>query len=68
MSEPCTYVIFGATGNLSRLKLMPALYHLEEAGRLSDETRILAVGRRDWDREKCIAEVRDWVQGKARGG
>ena len=68
MSEPCTYVIFGATGNLSRLKLMPALYHLEEAGRLSDETRILAVGRRDWDREKCIAEVRDWVQSKARGG
>ena len=29
MSDACTYVIFGATGNLSRIKLMPALYHLE---------------------------------------
>ena len=26
---PCTFVIFGATGNLSRVKLLPALYHLE---------------------------------------
>ncbi|HHH46151.1 MAG TPA: hypothetical protein ENK53_03965, partial [Thiotrichales bacterium] len=26
--EPCTFVIFGATGNLSINKLLPALYHL----------------------------------------
>ena len=66
MSDPCTYVIFGATGNLSRLKLMPSLYHLEAAGLLSDSTRICAVGRRDWDRERCIAEIRTWVEAKAR--
>ncbi|OQW86249.1 MAG: hypothetical protein BWK78_10255, partial [Thiotrichaceae bacterium IS1] len=30
MTEACTYVIFGATGNLTRVKLMPALYHLEQ--------------------------------------
>lgn len=68
MVEPCTYVIFGATGNLSRLKLMPALYHLEAAGYLPEGTMILAVGRRDWDREQCIAEIRSWVEAKARGG
>ena len=34
MIDPCTFVIFGATGNLSQKKLMPALYHLELAGRL----------------------------------
>lgn len=68
MVEPCTYVIFGATGNLSSLKLMPALYHLECAGCLPEGTIILAVGRRDWDRDHCISEVREWVADKARGG
>jgi len=66
--DNCTYVIFGATGNLSRVKLMPALYHLEVAGKLSDGTRILAIGRRPWDNDKCIREVREWVGAKARGG
>ncbi len=27
--DPCTLVIFGAGGNLSRLKLIPALFRLE---------------------------------------
>ncbi|OQX44170.1 MAG: glucose-6-phosphate dehydrogenase [Candidatus Sedimenticola endophacoides] len=66
--DNCTYVIFGATGNLSRVKLMPALYHLEAAGKLSEGTRILAIGRRDWDLEKCTGQVREWVNAKARGG
>ncbi len=66
MTEPCTYVIFGATGNLSRVKLMPALYHLEVAGKLPAGTRILALGRRDWDNERCIREVRDWLKQKVR--
>lgn len=67
-TENCTYVIFGATGNLSRLKLMPALYHLQEAGRLSPKTRIVLVGRRDWDRDHCITQVRSWIEAKARNG
>ncbi len=68
MSDHCTYVIFGATGNLSRLKLMPALYHLECAGKLTDETRILFVGRRDWTRDYCLEQIHQWVDAKARGG
>ena len=64
---PCTFVIFGATGNLSRVKLLPALYHLEQAARLPPGTRILAVGRRPWQREECIGEIRQWVSAKARG-
>jgi glucose-6-phosphate 1-dehydrogenase len=68
MPQPCTYVIFGATGNLSRQKLMPALYHLEEAEKLSEQTRIMLLGRRPWDSERCIEEVREWVTAKARGG
>lgn len=68
MADPCSYVIFGATGNLARLKLLPALYHLEEARRLPADTRILLVGRRDWDRERCLREVRDWIDPRARRG
>jgi len=64
----CTYVIFGATGNLSLTKLMPAFYHLEEAERLPQCLRIIAVGRRDWDRERWLQVVREAVTPRARGG
>ncbi len=66
--EPCTFVIFGATGNLSRVKLMPALYHLEKAQRLPQGTMILASGRRPWDRERWIHEVRGMIAEGARDG
>ena len=65
-AEPCTYVIFGATGNLSRIKLMPALYHLDVAKRLPEGTRIIAMGRRPWDQQKWLDEVRDMVMAKAK--
>ncbi|NOY67151.1 MAG: hypothetical protein GXP13_07055, partial [Gammaproteobacteria bacterium] len=41
MLESCTFIIFGATGNLARNKLLPALYHLEEAGKLLDGMTIV---------------------------
>lgn len=56
--DACTFVIFGSTGNLSRIKLMPALYHLEAAGKLHENCRILATGRRPWDRERWLQEAR----------
>jgi glucose-6-phosphate 1-dehydrogenase len=66
--EACTYVIFGATGNLSRVKLMPALYHLEVENLIPEGSKILALGRREWDRAKWLSEVRDMINEKARGG
>lgn len=63
----CTYVIFGATGNLSREKLMPALYHLEAAGKLPDGTTIVASGRREWDDTRCREEIRGWIEHKRTG-
>ncbi|GFO74601.1 glucose-6-phosphate 1-dehydrogenase [Bathymodiolus platifrons methanotrophic gill symbiont] len=67
-TDPCTYVIFGATGNLSRIKLIPALYHLDIENRLDKETKIIAIGRRPWDNDKWISEVRTMLEEKARGG
>jgi glucose-6-phosphate 1-dehydrogenase len=65
-AEPCTYVIFGATGNLSRIKLMPALYHLDAANYLPEGTRILAIGRRPWNQQNWLSEVRNMIQAKAK--
>ncbi len=67
-TEACTYVIFGATGNLSRVKLMPALYHLEVENLIPNGSKILALGRREWDREKWLSEAREMIAEKARGG
>jgi glucose-6-phosphate 1-dehydrogenase len=48
MLDPCTLLIFGATGNLARHKLLPALYHIEAAQRLHPDSRIVGFGRRPW--------------------
>ncbi len=67
-AEACTYVIYGATGNLSRIKLMPALYHLDVENLLPEGTKIVALGRREWDQQKWQSEVRDMLEVKARNG
>ncbi|MEO1879939.1 MAG: glucose-6-phosphate dehydrogenase [Methylococcales bacterium] len=67
-AEACTYVIYGATGNLSRIKLIPALYHLDVENLLPEGTKIMALGRRPWDQQKWQSEVRDMLEQKARGG
>ena len=42
-------VIFGGAGDLSFRKLLPALYMAHAHDKLSNDTRILAVGRQAWD-------------------
>ncbi len=41
----CDLVIFGIVGDLARRKLLPALYHLEDAGLLHEDTRIFGAAR-----------------------
>ncbi len=55
--EPCTLVIFGAGGNLSRKKLIPALYQLERSGRLPEQMVILASSLDPWSRDEWLEEV-----------
>ncbi|WP_395479688.1 glucose-6-phosphate dehydrogenase [Candidatus Curculioniphilus buchneri] len=47
--QACDLVIFGAKGDLARRKLLPSLYQLEKTGSLHPETRIIGVGRADWN-------------------
>ncbi len=54
--EPCTIVIFGASGDLTARKLIPALYHLYLGNQLPKPTRIIGFARRektddDWREE-----------------
>jgi len=61
---PCTFVIFGATGNLAGNKLLPALYRLEAASRLAESLNIVAFSRREWDTAGWREHVRGLL-GKA---
>jgi glucose-6-phosphate 1-dehydrogenase len=44
--EPGILVIFGASGDLTKRKLLPALFHLEQAGLLPEKFAIVGVARR----------------------
>lgn len=47
--EPCVLVIFGASGDLTRRKLVPALYELDQRGQLPDGLCVLGVARSGMD-------------------
>src|SRR3984885_15022562 len=44
--EPTAVVIFGASGDLTKRKLLPALFHLEQSGLLPEEFAVVGVARR----------------------
>jgi len=56
-AEPCVVVIFGATGDLTHRKLIPALYHLAASGRLPNTTALVGFARRPLDDAKFHADV-----------
>ncbi|MCK0197546.1 glucose-6-phosphate dehydrogenase [Ancylobacter sp. 6x-1] len=49
---PFVLTVFGATGDLARRKLLPALFHRDLAGQLPDEAEIIGVSRRDLDQDE----------------
>ena len=48
-NNPTTIVIFGASGDLTKRKLIPALYNLYRKGRLDQELQIVGFARRPYD-------------------
>ncbi len=65
-TPPCAMTIFGATGDLTQRKLMPALYDLAEQQLLPDEFVILGYGRRPQDLEQFRADLAAGVREFAR--
>jgi glucose-6-phosphate 1-dehydrogenase len=55
--DPCAVVLFGATGDLTHRKLVPALYHLARGGNLPPECAIVGFARRDWTDAQFLAEL-----------
>ena len=57
--QPCTVVIFGATGDLTHRKLIPALYNLAADGDLPPELAVVGFARRP----KTDEEFRNGARG-----
>lgn len=64
-SQPCHFIIFGATGNLVTDKLLPALYGLDSAGHLNASMRIVALARRQMSIEQWCAHVETLLKKQA---
>jgi glucose-6-phosphate 1-dehydrogenase len=66
--EPVGFVVFGVTGDLTRRKLIPALYELKKAGRLDVPFFVIGFARRDWTdetlREHLIQGVNEFARTK----
>ena len=56
---PCTLVIFGASGDLTARKLIPALYHLSKDGQMPADFRIVGFARRAKSAAEWRAELRE---------
>jgi len=65
-ADPCVMVIFGATGDLTKRKLFPALYNLAKDGFLPDNFAIIGVGRQELEtadfRSQIIADLKKFVE------
>lgn len=65
---PCSVVVFGASGDLARRKLMPALFNLECDGFLQDDLKVVGFGRSGMDDEAFRREVMIGVSVGSGGG
>src|SRR5947209_9902968 len=59
---PTTLVIFGATGDLARRKLLPALYNLAHEGALPERFHLIGVARREKAHEDYRAECEEAIR------
>jgi glucose-6-phosphate 1-dehydrogenase len=60
--QPCAFVLFGATGDLTRRKIVPALFSLKQQNLLPDPFVVVAFARRDKTDASCRDELREAVK------
>src|SRR5437867_650271 len=65
VSPPCVLVIFGAAGDLTKRKLIPALYNLKHSSLLSDDIAVIGVARAEINdeefRRRLSEEMREFA-------
>jgi len=66
IAGPCGMVLFGVTGDLSRKKLMPAIYDLANRGLLPPGFALVGFARRDWADQDFGQVVHESVKAHAR--
>ncbi len=62
IAGPSSLIIFGVTGDLSRKKLMPAVYDLANRGLLPPGFALVGFARRDWEHQDFGKIVKEAVQ------
>ncbi len=60
--EPCTMVIFGASGDLTKRKLMPALYKLSRRRLLPANFSVLGISRTAMSDDQFRARMREAIE------
>ena len=68
MPQPCNVVIFGASGDLTFRKLIPALYNLAADGDLPASTNIVGFARREKTDESWRTELKETTAKCSRSG
>lgn len=58
------FTIFGATGDLTTKKLIPALYKLYEDEQIPEPFTIVCIGRRHYETDLFVEEVREKIEGE----
>src|SRR6478672_2904178 len=66
--QPCSIVIFGATGDLTHRKLIPALYNLAAGGDLPPHFKVVGFARREKTDEAFRAELEEANKKHSRQG
>jgi glucose-6-phosphate 1-dehydrogenase len=59
MTEPCVVVIFGASGDLTKRKLVPALYNLVQERLLPSEFAVVGVARKQVSDDEFRAQMKE---------
>jgi len=62
MPEPCVMVIFGASGDLTSRKLVPALYYLHRQGMLPDGFSVVGCARSSYTDDEFRGQLREAVK------
>jgi len=61
-SNDVHFVIFGATGDLTKRKLIPAIYNLFKNKQIADNFLITCIGRREYTTNKFIEELKEFYK------
>ena len=66
-ADPAIIVIFGASGDLTQRKLIPAIYQIKRERRLPSEMTIVGVSRRDWSHDYFRQHLKDGMEEFGKG-